>query len=253
MSTDRNVLENAAADHGWERVNDPTHTDVIGKGESQIILGYSPSGRALQLALYFPAGWRGGFISDPRPFRAAPRDACLDVTLGWIRTGELDPPNPRRTPAVVIPCCANKTAGAAPAEKLYDSDHFRFTLRAAQARAEVIGARVWVLSARHGLVPLDRVIEPYDVTFGDPDAVTTDWVHGQLCVFGISHVEALLPRRYLSVLSAAVEKLHRGGSVMRFSDLYAGAAGIGYQRGVLARLLQQPAGPDAAISARRVS
>ena len=239
MSTARKVVEEAAAEHGWERVNDRTFNDVIGKGEAQIVLGYSPSERTLQRAMYFPAGWRGGFSSDPRPFRSAPREACLDVTLGWIRTGELDPPNPRRTPAIVIPCCGKKTSTAAPAEKLYDSDHFRFTLRAARARAEFIDAQVWVLSARHGLVPLDRVIEPYDVTFGDAEAVTADWVYGQLCVFGIREVETLLPRRYLAVMSEAVGMLHRGGAVMRVTDLYAGAAGIGYQRGVLAQLLRQ--------------
>lgn len=239
MSTARKVVEETAAEHGWERVNDQTFPDVIGKGDAQIVLGYSPSERTLQCAMYFPAGWRGGFSSDPRPFRSAPRDACLDVTLEWIRTGELDPPNPRRTPAIVIPCCARKMSAAAPAEKLYDSDHFRFTLRAARAHAEAVGATVWVLSARHGLVPLDRVIAPYDVTFGDPEAVTADWVYGQLCVFGISHVEALLPGRYLAVISEAVGRLHRCGGVMRFVDLYAAAAGIGYQRGVLAQLLRR--------------
>ncbi len=253
MPTARHVLEEAATEHGWERVNDPIHTDVIGKGEAQIVLGYSPSGRTLQLALYYPAGRRGWFISDPRPHRSAPREACLDITLGWMRTGEMDPPNPHRTPAIVIPCCANKTASAAPAEKLYDSDHFRFTLRAAQARAKQIGGQVWVLSARHGLVPLNRVLEPYDVTVGDPEAVTADWVHGQLCVFGISQVEALLPRRYLAVISEAVGRLHRGGAVMRLTDLYAGAAGIGYQRGVLAQLLRQATGHQDAAPDRRVS
>lgn len=239
MFTDRQILEEEAAEHGWKPVEDRTHPDVIGKGESQIILGYSPSGRTLRLAMLFPTGWRGCTSSDPRPWRHAPRDACLDVTLGWIRTGELDPPNPRRTPAVVIPCCASKLPTAATAEKLYDSDHFRFTLRAAHAHAHEIGGRVWILSARHGLVSLDRVIEPYDVTFGDPDAVTADHVRGQLCVFGIDQVEALLPRRYLAVLSEAVRTLHRSGDVMRLTDLYVGASGIGYQRGVLARLLQQ--------------
>ena len=239
MPTDRQILEDAAALHGWRPVEDRTHPDVIGKGTAQIILGYSPSGRALRLAMYFPTGWRGCTSNDPRPWRHAPRDACLDVTLAWIRTGELDPPNPRRIPAIVIPCCASKLPAAARAEKLYDSDHFRFTLRAAQARAQEIGGRVWILSARHGLVSLDRVIEPYDVTFGDPEAVTARDVHGQLCVFGIDQVETLLPRRYRGVLSEAVGMMHRAGDVMRSTDLYAGAAGIGYQRGVLARLLQQ--------------
>jgi len=253
MPSDRALIDKAAAEHGWERVNDRIHADVIGKGEAQIILGYSPSGRALQLALYHPVGRHDWMVDDPRPFRSAPRGGCLDVTLGWIRTGDLDPVNPRRTPAIVIPCCARKGPDAAPSEKLYDSDHFRFTLRAAQARAEATGAHVWILSAKYGLVRPGQVIDPYDVTFGDPDAVTADLVYRQLAVFGIVQVETLLPRRYLAVLSGAVQILHRGGNVMRLTDLYAGAAGIGYQRGVLGQLLQQPADPVAARADRQVS
>jgi hypothetical protein len=35
-------------------------------------------------------------------------------------------------------------------------------VRAAWARAGVVGARVMILSAKYGLVNLDRVLEPYD-------------------------------------------------------------------------------------------
>jgi len=236
MSADRDVIAEAVAEHGWVTVADPLHSNVIARGDAQIILGYSPSGRALQLALYYPEGRRDR-ICDPRPHRSAPREGCLEVALGWIRTGDADPVNSCRGSAIVIPCCAAKRPVAAPAGELYDSDHFRFTLRAAQARAQETGAQVWILSAKFGLLPPGEVIEPYDVTFGDAGAVSADAVYRQLCVFGIGQLESLLPRRYKAVLAAAVDSVHRGGGVLRSTDLYAGAAGIGYQRAVLSRLL----------------
>jgi len=47
-----------------------------------------------------------------------------------------------------------------------------FTLALKAARALVPDEWIRVLSAKHGYVRLDQVIEPYDTTWGAEDAIT---------------------------------------------------------------------------------
>lgn len=75
-------------------------------------------------------------------------------------------PNPG--PVVLVTCCGQKLAHAAPARDLYTSDLFR----KARAWAETFGSRWFILSAKHGLLAPDAVVEPYDVTLGGMDAYT---------------------------------------------------------------------------------
>lgn len=60
----------------------------------------------------------------------------------------------------LIGCSESKLATAAPARSIYTSQLFRMTL----AYAETTCDRVVVLSAKHGLIELDQVIKPYDMT-----------------------------------------------------------------------------------------
>jgi hypothetical protein len=64
----------------------------------------------------------------------------------------------------LIACSATKAAVAAPAADLYRGDLFRKALTWAQREAYTEMA---ILSARHGVVPLHQVVEPYD------DSLTT--------------------------------------------------------------------------------
>lgn len=59
----------------------------------------------------------------------------------------------------LISCGRAKRAHAAPARDLYVSSLFKLSLRAAKAWAD----EVFIVSALHGLVSLDRVLEPYEV------------------------------------------------------------------------------------------
>lgn len=62
----------------------------------------------------------------------------------------------------LVGCTKGKLPARAPARDLYVGDLF------AKARAYAQTFDAWyVLSARHGLVLPDEVIEPYDVTLGD--------------------------------------------------------------------------------------
>lgn len=188
--------------------------------------------------MYFPDGIRH-YVDGPEPMRSVGRGGLATV-LAWLNTGDPDPVSPSRQSLVLIPCAASKLSHPAPAGELYDSAHFRFTLRAAQARAKATGARVAILSAKHGLVDPATQLSPYDVTIGDPDVTSARVVAGQLAAWRIGHIEALLPARYLALARAAAEQLHRGSIVFRLDDLYGTAPGIGYQRAVLADLLRRP-------------
>lgn len=59
----------------------------------------------------------------------------------------------------LIACSATKAAAAAPAADLYRGDLFRKAL--AWARRDAYD-EVAILSARHGLVPLHQMLQPYD-------------------------------------------------------------------------------------------
>lgn len=60
----------------------------------------------------------------------------------------------------IVACSKTKLNHAAPARELYTSQLFR----AARAYCEATYDRWLILSALHGLVEPDQVIEPYDVT-----------------------------------------------------------------------------------------
>lgn len=232
------AVEQAAAEHGWSRIEHRLHRNVFGRGDARLIVGFSKTGRAVNLALWFPLGLGTGFIDDPTPsFSTGGRAADkLDTVLGWLSGPDTYPPLP--STLVLIPCAAKKLAVGAAARDLYVSDHFKLALRAAEARAGAVDARVAILSARHGLVNLERVLAPYDCTFGDPDAIAVDLVATQLSVQHVETIETLLPSRYLAVVQEALDIIERrGGPRIELINLYAGAAGIGYQRAVLSGLL----------------
>lgn len=68
----------------------------------------------------------------------------------------------------LVGCSGPKLGNAAPARQLYTSQLFRSTLALAEKRHDV----VYVISAKHELVALDQVIEPYNLTMSD---VAKEW------------------------------------------------------------------------------
>lgn len=68
---------------------------------------------------------------------------------------------------VLIPCSAAKLSRPAPAAELYQGSYHK----ACRATAEFLtadGGTVLVISAKYGLVRLDWVLAPYEMTFRDP-------------------------------------------------------------------------------------
>lgn len=148
------------------------------------------------------------------------------------------------TTLFVIPCGAAKLDQAAPARRLYTSPHFAHTLTAALAEAEAterdLGARsrVVILSAKHGLVGLDTLLAPYEMTIAHPDRVSAAQVAQQLLEHDASTVVSMLPKAYARVLLAAIECNSLDGREAELVDAYEGAAGIGYQRGIASSIIR---------------
>lgn len=76
------------------------------------------------------------------------------AAAGWIKRALAGPPR-----LLILACSASKAAHAAPAIELYQGPLYRILRGAWRDGAEVA---VWILSAAHGLIPGDRVLQPYD-------------------------------------------------------------------------------------------
>lgn len=132
------------------------------------------------------------------------------------------------SPIVVVPCGAQKLDTAAPADQLYTSQHFQLTYRAACKIAADQDARVFILSALHGLIEPSTVLEPYDVKMGDAGSIKPAALAEQLAAINATTITALLPRAYRLAMV-------RAGAIV--TDMYANAPGIGYQRRVASQIL----------------
>lgn len=179
-------------------------------------------------------------LADAHAFTTAVLDAVTGLThaellaaIELVEAGDTAAEDQDAAPIVVIPCGAQKLDEPAPAGELYTSQHFQLVLRAARRVAEEQAGRVLILSARHGLVDPDAVLAPYDVKMGDPETITPAAIAGQLRAIRPTTITTLLPRAYGQALDEAAELAGAGDLI----DLYADAPGIGYQRGVAARIL----------------
>lgn len=133
---------------------------------------------------------------------------------------------------VFIPCGAEKAASACAAADLYVGSMFRTQLAAAQAIIDSVDGHgdIYIVSAKHGIVALDTIVEPYDVKMGDAGSVTADTIAAQCTAHGIVwgevDVYTMLPKAYYTVVDTAL----RADDIYA-ADIYEADAGIGYQRG----------------------
>lgn len=130
---------------------------------------------------------------------------------------------------VIIGCGALKRPAPAPAGDLYIGPLFASAKRAALAVAAP--ADILILSALHGLRGLDEETEPYDLTIGQPGAITAGIVAQQAAERQLlwRPVVALCSRRYADICREV------------WSGVRAPLAGlgIGYQRHELAVIAQR--------------
>ena len=70
---------------------------------------------------------------------------------------------------VLVACVAGKNKKPAPAEDLYNSDLFHKSMAYAH-KLTPNDSDIYILSAKHHLLPIKKVIEPYDMTLKDFDS-----------------------------------------------------------------------------------
>lgn len=74
----------------------------------------------------------------------------------------------------LVGCGKEKLDRAAPARQLYTGQLFRASI----ARAEANFEQVFILSAKHGVLDLDQVAEPYDLSMRElADWERAEWAH----------------------------------------------------------------------------
>jgi hypothetical protein len=134
-----------------------------------------------------------GGRADPPSREARSSAAELSAKSQDARPGHVR----HRFPLVVVPCSRAKLDTPAPAGRLYTGP---LHLAARRAAERMRARRVLVLSARHGLVDLDTVIEPYDLAMGDPGSVVRETLARQAAALreppDTPFVVLLLPRAY---------------------------------------------------------
>jgi hypothetical protein len=109
-------------------------------------------------------------------------------------------------PIFIVPCGDAKLSYAAPARDLYTGSQFRYVFPLADAAARRTGGEVFILSALHGLVEPDRVLEPYNKKMGDPGSITARQLAEQVRARGLARrdVYAFLARPYYERLESAL-------------------------------------------------
>lgn len=134
---------------------------------------------------------------------------------------------------VIIPCGSAKLDHAAPAAELYTGSMFLDALRT--ARTITADENIRILSAKHGLVRLDHVLEPYEMKMSDKDSVTGYRLVMQLVGLKFEgDLITFLPKAYLNRLTSAGNAA--GCTVL---DQYAGCKGIGFQKARLKQIREK--------------
>lgn len=103
-------------------------------------------------------------------------------------------------PFVVIPCGGAKRSERCPAGEMYVGGYHRACRK--YANRLTMPARILILSAKHGLLRLTDVIEPYELRMGQPGSITTAVAWQQARKMGLldeSRVVALGGRAYTAV------------------------------------------------------
>ncbi|MFD3422465.1 DUF6884 domain-containing protein [Streptomyces decoyicus] len=141
-----------------------------------------------------------------------------------------------RRKVVIIACGAEKKPipegqrHGWPAGELYTGQYHR-SLRLA-ADALTFPDLIFIISAAHGLVPLDRCLSPYDVTLGSEKAITAKRIAGHTAGLGLGDADVtfLGGQEYAALLAPSVPHL-----------LAPLAGGLGDHRGTCKRVREDAA------------
>ncbi|MEU5417866.1 DUF6884 domain-containing protein [Streptomyces sp. NPDC020667] len=143
-----------------------------------------------------------------------------------------------RRRVVIIACGQEKRPDRGrqgyPAGELYTGQYHRSLRRAADALTDP--SLIRIVSAFHGLLPLDRPVHPYDVTLGSERAVTVEKMFHHAAVEGLDDADVIFlgGRGYAELLLPSVPHL-----------LFPLVGGVGEHRGLCRQVREDPARRDA--------
>lgn len=108
---------------------------------------------------------------------------------------------------IIISCGAKKAMTPSRAKLMYIGSHFRNCLR--WARRKTDDSKIFILSARYGLLRLEDQIAPYDLKMGQPGSVTVEKVRAQAAAFGISGIIfSTAGAKYREILKEIFPNIH---------------------------------------------
>ena len=196
----------------------------------------NPARKARQVALFAPR-----FADDAPKDTHGPVEGDL-FGGAFGKMFEHPEPDPARHTLGIVGCSRTKLDQAAPARELYArSSYFRLCFEAAAVECD----SVMILSALHGLVEPDTVLSPYNVTFGDPQAIGAETIAHQLADAGMIGADLMVfaGRRYWQAIYEAGlyfpdDQADDAGELFHVFD---GCQGIGDQRHVARSLIDQAA------------
>ena len=87
---------------------------------------------------------------------------------------------------VLVSCGASKASTAQPAARLYQGGHFKCAYAWAQSMHP---EHLFILSALHGLVTPDTVIDPYNLKMGQPGSITGDTLRAQAAELSLERTD----------------------------------------------------------------
>ena len=170
----------------------------------------------------FKGGKRAGLSIIEQSLEESQASATKAITTRKLKLNE-------KSDFVIIPCGNSKLDTAAPASEFYTGSMFQDSLRT--ARRLFSDDRIYIMSAKHGIVKLDKVLEPYDVKLGMEGSIDARTLADSLDEAGIEGtITSLLPKMY--------DKLFTEAADGRFDidHHFEGSRGIGDQKARLSKL-----------------
>ncbi|MFD8706851.1 DUF6884 domain-containing protein [Kitasatospora sp. NPDC059648] len=163
----------------------------------------------------------------------SPAEAAEQLALPFSEQAD-EAPQPAAAPVVVvIPCSGAKLPTPAEAGRIYTGALHTHARKTADALTAAAGGTVLILSALHGLLTLDQVIQPYNHRWTDPGSISEDQLREQAAELGLAdaaEVVLLTPSQYT----------RRAAAVWPHARTPLAHLGIGQQRGRLTEMRRHP-------------
>ena len=134
---------------------------------------------------------------------------------------------------VLISCTKSKRKYPCPARLMYDAPRSKFKKTLPLAQTMASDENIFVISAKHGLLPLEKVIEYYDYTLmGKSDKIKNEWgklVAGQISeLYDVSSTKFIILagkdyyaplQPYLPNVELPLQGLSSGRSLSKINEL----------------------------------